>query len=336
MTRDQGGATASASPLDRLLAVPLVGKLVGANSLLVVVAAIAIGRRGWLDEAGVVTVVALVASFAVNVFLVWLALRPLSGLETMASRVHDGDYAARVPPSRLADRDMRRVGETLNELVDRLTGDRARMRDLAVQVIRAQDEERARVARELHDSTAQTLAAVLLHLRAVPSEHLDPAATAKLAVVRDSVADALEEVRTMAHQMYPRILDDLGLGAALQRLASRAEDATGTPVRFEDECLGASLPREVASVLYRVAQEALGNALSHSSASSVGLRVAVDDRAASIEVTDDGRGFDPADRTRSGMGTFTMRERVALVNGTLEIESAPGVGTRVRARVPLG
>ena len=334
MTRD-AGASGRASPLDRLLAVPLVGKLVGANSLLVVGAAIAVGRRGWLDEAGLVTVVALVASFAVNVFLVWLALRPLSGLETMASRVQDGDFAARVLPSRLADRDMRRVGATLNDLVDRLTGDRARMRELAMQVIRAQDEERARVARELHDSTAQTLAAVLLQLRAVPVEHLDAAAKERLGVVRDAVADALEEVRTMAHQMYPRILDDLGLGAALERLASRAEDATGTHVRFEHEGLRVAPPPVVASVLYRVAQEALGNALSHSGASSIVLRVGTDDRAAYVEVIDDGRGFDPGDRSRAGMGTFTMRERVALVNGSLEITTAPGEGTRVWATVPL-
>lgn len=335
MTPDERPARERASPLDRLLAVPLVGKLVGANSLLVVVAVIAIGRRGWLGEAGVATVVALVASFALNVFLVWLALRPLSGLEMMASRVHDGDFAARVPHSRLADRNMRRVGATLNDLVDRLTGDRARMRELAMQVIRAQDEERARVARELHDSTAQTLAAVLLQLRAVPVEQLEPAGREKLGVVRTSVADALEEVRTMAHQMYPRILDDLGLAAALERLASRAQDGTGTRVRLEHNGLGATLPPVVASVLYRVAQEAVGNALSHSGAESVALRAAIDDRAAYLEVTDDGCGFDPADRTRAGMGTFTMRERVALVNGTLDITSAPGEGTRVWARVPL-
>lgn len=333
MTGDRRGDRPSL--LDRLLAVPLVGKLVGANSLLVLGAAIAIGKRGWHDEVAVVTVVALVASFAINVFLVWLALRPLSGLETMASRVQAGDFAARVQPTRLADRDMRRVGATLNELVDRLTGDRARMRELAMQVIRAQDEERARVARELHDSTAQTLAAVLLQLRTVPVENLDAPARARLGIVRDSVADALEEVRTMAHQMYPRILDDLGLAAALERLASRAGDASGTPVRFEHDGLERALPPVVASVLYRVAQEAIGNALSHSGASEVMLRVEADAGVARMSVTDDGRGFDPADRARSGMGTFTMRERVALVNGTLDIASAPGEGTRVTAVVPL-
>lgn len=323
--------------IDRLLEVPLVGKLVGANTLMLLAAAVVLVSTGAGWSGGKFMVLALLASFAVNVLLVWVALRPLTGLEETAARIHDGDFAARVPRSRIADRDITRIGRTLNDLVDRLMGDRARMHMLAAQVIRAQDEERARVARELHDSTAQTLAAAMLQIRALSATGVDPALEGKLTVVRDTVAEALEEVRTMAHTMYPRVLDDLGLGAALEWLASRAEDATGISVQVEHDVADAEVPLPIGSVLYRVAQEALRNALTHSGATEIVLRVEADDRAATIEVADNGHGFDPAapDRRRGGMGLFTMRERAALVDGTVEVYSVPGRGTRVSATVPL-
>lgn len=322
--------------VDRLLEVPLVGKLVGANTLMLLAAAVVLGVTGEGWHGGRFMVLALLASFAVNVLLVWVALRPLTGLEETAARIHEGDFAARVPRSRIADRDITRIGRTMNELVDRLMGDRARMHMLAAQVIRAQDEERARVARELHDSTAQTLAAAMLQIRALSAEGVDPATEGKLNLVRDTVADALEEVRTMAHTMYPRVLDDLGLGAALEWLAGRAEDSSGVSVRVEHDVADTEVPLPIGSVLYRVAQEALRNALTHSGATEIVLRVEADDRVATIEVADNGHGFDPAapDRRR-GMGLFTMRERAALVDGSVEIYSVPGRGTRVSATVPL-
>lgn len=326
--------------VDRLLALPLVGKLVGANTLILLAAALVLARGGGARDDAVLMIVALAVSFAINVLLVWVALRPLTGLEATAKRIQAGDFAARVPRSRIADRDLSRIGQTLNELVDRLTGDRARMRELATQVIQAQDAERARVARELHDSTAQTIAAALLQVGALSaSPDVAPAMQAKLGTVRRTVADALEEVRSMAHTMYPRVLDDLGLGPALEWLASRAQDASGITVRVECPAGGgAAVPPAAAAVLYRVAQEGLRNAVTHSGATTIMLRLDVDDDRACIEVRDDGHGFDPvaADRRRAGMGLFAMRERAALVDGEVEIASAPGSGTRVRATVPLG
>lgn len=331
-------AVSPSSLLDRILAVPLVGKLIGANTLILIAAAVVLLRAGAGTEDWLFVVAALAATFAVNVLLVWVALRPLIGLEETAQRIEEGDLAARVERSRLADRDIRRIGQALNLLVDRLTGDRARMRALASQVVRAQDEERARVARELHDSTAQTLAAAMLQIRALAANGVDPVLESKLTVVRDTVAEALEEVRSMAHTMYPRVLDDLGLGPALEWLAGRAEDATGVSVRVEHDVAGDPVPATAAAVLYRVAQEGLRNALTHSGATEIVLRVEADDVRASIEVADNGCGFDPllADQRRPGMGLFAMRERAALVDGTVEIYSVPGRGTRVTATVPLG
>lgn len=324
----------------RVLSVPLLGKLAGANVLIVVAALIGVGTEQRLDTPGsVVSVlgIALGASFVVNLALVYVALRPLSDLESAAARVSDGDMESRVPPSMLADRDIARVGSTLNALLDRLTEDRARVRRLAAQVISAQDEERARVARELHDSTAQILTAVMLQLGAAAHESNSLALDASFATLRELVAEALEEVRSLSHTMHPRVLDDLGLAAALEWLArqTRSQEPFDVQVTAQD---GASqIPAPLASVLYRVAQESLRNAARHADARHVRILLRRERAAATLEVEDDGRGFDVkgAEERRPGMGLFSMRERVALVNGRFNVTSAPGRGTRVTASVPV-
>lgn len=325
---------------ERALRVPLLGKLAGANLIIVVAALIGVvaDRRIHLPGSAVsVLLVALGASLIVNLVLVYVALRPLNDLETAAARVSAGDLEARVAPSRLADRDIARVGTTLNALLDRLTEDRARVRRLAAQVISAQDEERARVARELHDSTAQILTAVMLQLGAATRESSSPALDARIATLRELAAEALEEVRLLAHTMHPRVLDDLGLAAALEWLArqTRAQEELEVQVVAHEE--DPQLPAPLASVLYRVAQEALRNAVRHAGARRVDVRLRREHGIATLEVVDDGRGFDVrrAEERRPGMGLFSMRERVALVNGRLAVTSAPGRGTRIVATVPL-
>jgi signal transduction histidine kinase len=210
------------------------------------------------------------------------------------------------------------------------------VRRLAAQVISAQDEERARVARELHDSTAQMLAAVMLQLGVAARESTSPALDERIATLREMAAEALEEVRTLSHTIHPRVLDDLGLAAALEWLArqTREQDSLDVEVFADD---GAAIPKLPASVLYRVAQEALRNAVRHAQPRRVELWLRRADGTATLEVVDDGSGFDVrrAEERRPGMGLFSMRERVGLVNGTLALVSAPGRGTRVVATVPL-
>jgi signal transduction histidine kinase len=324
---------------ERALRVPLLGKLVGANLLIVVAALLVVvaERQGVLPGNAVsILGVALGVSLVVNLGLVYVALRPLSELELTAARVSAGDLGARVAASRLADRDMARVGTTLNTLLDNLTNDRARVRRLAAQVISAQDEERARVARELHDSTAQMLAAVMLQLGVAARENESPALDARIATVRDMVAEALEEVRSLSHTIHPRVLDDLGLAAALSWLTRQTREQESLDAEaFADD--GAPIPRLEATVLYRVAQESLRNAVRHAHAHRVEVWLRRTPTTATLEVVDDGRGFDVrrAEERRPGMGLFSMRERVGLANGTLAVESAPGRGTRVVATVPL-
>jgi signal transduction histidine kinase len=325
----------------RLLAVPLVWKLIGANALILLSAAVSVvvaRTAGMTHEMGIaIMAVALAITFVVNAFLVSLALRPLGALEETASRVRHGDLQARVELPAMADRDMVRIGELMNLLLEGLTGDRARMRILAAQIIRAQDEERARVSRELHDSIAQVLAAAMLQLSATNAAASDGELAERLASVRQMVAAALEDVRSMSEMMHPRVLDDLGLTAALEWLARQTRELRGVAVEVEDSVGGRDIPPAVASVLYRVAQEALRNAVTHADCKSVRLWAGADGHTATLEVVDDGKGFDveSGEASRPSMGLFSIRERVALVNGTIEIRSVRGRGTRVTATVPI-
>lgn len=326
--------------VERALAVPLLGKLAGANLLVVAAALVGVEvERRFHTPGHAVSIlgIALGASLVVNLVLVYVALRPLSDLESTAARVSSGDLAARVPPSLLADRDVARVGTTLNTLLDRLTEGQVRARRLASQVINAQDEERARVARELHDSTAQILTAVILQLGAAARESSSPPLDARIATLRELASEALEEVRLLSHTMHPRVLDDLGLGAALEWLARQAREQESLDVQVELPSGEPQLSAPLASVLYRVAQEALRNAVRHAGACRVRVKLSRNGGMAMLDVEDDGRGFDVrrAEERRPGMGLFSMRERVALVNGTLTVTSVEGRGTRVHAMVPV-
>jgi signal transduction histidine kinase len=165
----------------------------------------------------------------------------------------------------------------------------------------------------------------------------DPAAAERLERIRRIAGDVLDEVRMLAQTVHPRVLDDLGLGAALQHLAREAESRSTVRIEVVVEESASEVSPSVSSVMYRVAQEALNNALRHANATTVMLRAGLVGRVAQMEITDDGVGFRPeeAEARRPGMGLFTMRERIALLDGALEVESAPGRGTRIVARVPL-
>lgn len=342
--------------IERLLRTPLPVKLVGANILLLVAATTTalVVRHRELSTAPVLTVVivAFLAALLLNTALVMLAVRPLRALEKTVDTIWHGDLGARVPTSVLADRHVMRVSRMFNILLDGLVADRARTRRLATELINAADKERAAISRELHDSAAQSLAAIVMQL-SVGIQTVDNAPRdvlkERIEVVRALAINTLEEVRLLAHTMHPRVLDDLGLIAALKRLARDTTDHmanftntddTGAGVTVEviaEDGIDEGIPSPVMSVLYRVAQEAVQNARRHAAPSCVEILLRTDPNTATIEIVDDGRGFDPdaAQGERTGIGLFTMRERVALVDGDFKIRSRPGGGTSVLASVPL-
>lgn len=320
----------------RILGVPLLWKLFGANAIIVLgTAATAIATHVGQPEMWITMSVALLVTFVVNGALVYLALRPLAALEEAAGRVSRGERNVRVPPSVLADRNMTRVGETINRLVDRLTADQYHMRQLASQVITAGEAERARIARQLQDSAAQTLAALSLQSTSALRDCDDAEMKARLELIHELTVNALEEIRTLAQAVYPRVLDDLGLPAALQWLARRSRtDQIDVSVELGDPV---KLSREVEAVLYQVASEGLSNAIRHGKPTRVTLSLIPDGDRITLQVVDNGDGFDMGKMARGGdgFGLFAAQERASLVDGSFTVDSAPGNGTRVTVSIPL-
>jgi signal transduction histidine kinase len=321
------------------LRIPLVIKLVGANALALAILAVALAAFSATRPSALIVLIAFVVAMSVFLALGAIALLPLRGIEAVASRVWRGDFGARVGTSAVADRDMKRIGTTFNLLLDGLLADRTRMRALATAVIDAGDRERATLARELHDSTAQQLAALVLQLSVVARDCTDPALQARLDGMREQAKATLEEVRLLAHTVHPRVLEDLGLAAALKKLGREVTDASGLDVEVTSTIDGQPIPPTAGAVLYRVAQAAVHNVVKHAGARHLDMSLTTKSgaRDAVLEIVDDGDGFDveEAERRRPGMGLFTMRERVALVGGQFNVQSAPGAGTRITAAVPL-
>ena len=321
-----------------LLGVSLLSKLLGANTLIVVGAAtvIRLAAPPESPEQLVVMASAFLVAVGVNLLLVWLALRPVHDLEHVATRLWRGDLDARVPASPLADVHLARAGVMLNSLLDALAAERQRLRQLAAQVIRVGDEERMRLTHELHDSVAQRAAALMYQAasssRAAESEEQRE----RLEEMRVTAADIVEELQTLSQSIHPRVLDDLGIEAALSWLGRTTARRSEFDVMVQASG-GTGLPTATEWALYRVAQESLRNVEQHARAQRVTVRLTRDGGAVRLEIIDDGIGFSVANAKarRPGMGLFSVRERMSLVNGTLRVDSAPGAGTRILATVPV-
>lgn len=220
------------------------------------------------------------------------------------------------------------------QLLGRVEANEREFRRLGRSVLRVQEDERRRLARELHDGVGQNLTA-LKHRLAQLRDALGDAPDA----LRDGLdaaiglcADTLEDTRELSRLLRPTILDDLGLEPALRWLGRSVGASAGMAVAVEVEPLP-DLDEERQTLLFRIAQEALNNIAKHAQARSVLLRLVERDGRLQLQIVDDGVGFDPALRP-SGSGLSGMRERLRLFEGALEVHSAPGHGTRIRAVVP--
>jgi signal transduction histidine kinase len=200
-------------------------------------------------------------------------------------------------------------------------------------VVEAQELERRRLARELHDETGQALTSILLALRPLEAALEKEKNRAALAELRELVVATLQDVRRLAVELRPKVLDDFGLVPALERLTESFGEQTGIKVDFESRAGAERLPAEVETAIYRIVQESLTNVVKHAHAQSVSILVTRKDGALTAVVEDDGRGFDTAE-AGDGFGLEGMRERVALLDGRLEVESGEA-GTTLVAEVPL-
>jgi len=221
--------------------------------------------------------------------------------------------------------------------------DRAVDRELLARVLAAQEEERARVARDLHDELGQTLTALGLALSRAEREARAGAAGGRLAddlgQLREHVLRAIDEVRRIAFNLRPTALDDIGLEAALRRHVERWSAETGIPVSFHCNGLREKLDPEVRTTVYRVVQEALNNVARHAGAASVSILVRRHHGQLRAVIEDDGVGFTPGTRENPmvgrGLGVQGMAERLELLGGRLQLESTPGHGTTVAMELSL-
>lgn len=318
------------------LRVPLLGKVLGAN-LLVLAAAIAGHFVLPAASAAVQLTSLLLLSFVMNGALVWLALRPIAQLEHTADRVTAGDFSARVPDSMVADRDIARLSATMNRLLDRVGNDRARIQYLAGRSVRARDVEREAVARELRDSLAQTVAGIGMQLSAASSSSSDAPLRDQLASARAMLEQLTDDMRSVAETLYPGTLGEFGLVNAIEALARRISRRSPLSVHIDATGFTARMSSAAASALYRVTEEALRNIEQHANARTARVVLtSIGDVALVIE--DDGRGVDmrTSDPLQAGLGLFSAKAVLALAGGELQISSAPGLGTRILARVPAG
>ena len=329
------------------LRVPIFYKVLVANTSIVVGAAI---LETWLapraGEFGAFASGSLVAVFMiggvatslfVNFIVLKAAFQPLVSLERTVEAVRRGDLLARASHVAFGDPQVDQLIDTLNSMLDDLVVYREQVQLLSRQVLTAQEGERQRIARELHDETAQSLTSLLIGLRMVEKSTTPQDLQSRIAELRSQTMRTLEEVRKMAVDLRPSTLDDLGLAAALQWYTGDFARRTRIDVSFRATELDARLTDDVEVVIYRIIQEALTNVAKHSEASRVEVCVALEDRSVVATVVDNGVGFDVPSIMRSherGLGLFGMQERVALVGGTFRIVSVPGEGTRVVVQVP--
>ncbi len=225
--------------------------------------------------------------------------------------------------------EVERIELAFLRMMRRLEAERRRAGSATLQ---AQEEERARVARDLHDEVNQSLTGLLLRLEAA-REAAPPELEAELAETKALANQAMRELLSLARQLRPTALDDLGLAAAT---AGQVEQLARGEIEAEFEAEGdfSDLSDDAQLVVYRVAQEALSNAARHSGAGRVEVRLRhLDDDGVELTVVDDGRGF-AFEESERGLGIGGMRERALLIGGELTIESRPGRGTTVRLTLP--
>lgn len=331
--------------------------LVNAMVTCLLVAGAALVLGGDLPDPGRVIAVAVIAAVVSTVLNLVLLSRRFGPLEALIEDMEKVDLSR--PGANLPDsfdgigetEEVERIELAFLQMMRRLESERRRTSSAALM---AQERERARVARDLHDQVNQSLTALLLRLEAARAG-APPELAAELDETKRLANLAMRELLTLARQLRPTALDDLGLEAAIAGLVEQLAggelevsfESSGRDGDAADRAAGGAadrpsasgatdrdLPEDVQLVIYRVAQEALSNAARHSGARHVRVRLETGPDLARLSVRDDGRGF-AFDEADAGLGLAGMRERALLVGGELEIESGPGGGTKVELTVPL-
>jgi two-component system sensor histidine kinase UhpB len=314
-------------PVSTLWRVFTVNALVfGFAVVVLIVSPATISNPTKLSEIEVIAIGLLIA-LAIDLVLLALVLAPLRRLATLMGDIDPMRPGQRAVESNWASSETIAVARALNTMLDRIETER---RESAHRALAAQEAERLRIARELHDEVGQTLTAVALRAERAVGEL--PAQTQALEEIVDTVHRSLDDVRRIARELRPEALDDLGLVDALISLCLRMERQSARRVLRELQGGLPPLSPEVELVIYRVAQEALTNSFRHAEASVVRVALSRSGEHVVLSVTDDGRGL-PSPLPTNVNGLAGMRERAILIAGRLEIDSPPGAGVEVRLTV---
>src|SRR6266487_2835532 len=331
--------------LKPMLGIPVFYRVLIANSVIIFVGATGgtwlASRLNTLPSASTILVIFVtvgwLVSVALNFVVLQIAFRPLMELGRVMNRVQSGERTLRAPLTGV-DPQADQLAHTFNVMLE--TIDEAnRLR--ATQILNAMEEERKRIARELHDETSQVLTSLLISLAILEESITTSEARARIGDTRKLAHQTLRAIRNLSIDLRPSALDDLGLLPALRWYVKEYQQKFTIEVDLQATAFKERLPAEMETALYRIIQESLTNVARHAHAHKVSIALKEDADAVYATISDDGIGFDaeqlqrtPGPGQERGWGLVGMHERASLLDGSLVIDSQPGSGTIVRVRIP--
>ncbi len=269
----------------------------------------------------------------------WMArsvTKPVLALARGAQRLGHRDFDTRLPVT--SSDEIGQLAESFNRMAEdlaRTTVSKEELERLAGKLITAQEDERRRIARELHDDLTQRLAAVAIEAGRL-EQSAGGSAAAGLARIKQQMAQISDDIHGLSRSLHPALLDDLGLTAAIESECRAFFERGGPPVDCDAQGDFDPLPRDTKLTIYRIVQEALRNIQKHAGAENVSLRLEREPDAIHLRIEDDGRGFDRRDpQWHAGLGLASMEERTRLLNGQITITSTPGKGTQIHITLPV-
>ena len=293
----------------------------------------------------IVTAIVSLLSIGAASLLTIVLTRPITNLVSFVNALGKGDFEQR---ARIwADDEIGKLSNAFNDMIQKLKNFKTELEfkeemtsQLLKKVINAQEEERKRIARELHDQTSQSLTSLMIGLKILKSAKTLDEVTKRSDDLRELTSKTLEEVHDLAIQLRPTVLDDIGLDIALQKYV--ADYSMKFNIKVDYHSIGFDsfrLPTEIEIVIYRVVQEALANILKHSEARNACLLLENRGNLLKVIVEDNGKGFDVrkvmSSEIDGKLGLFGMQERINLISGDITIESTPGNGTNIYITVPI-
>lgn len=332
-----------------MLRVSIFNRVLIGNSIIIILGAIAgtiITRQ--LTLFGNIWLILLFSSagilitLLVNRVIIRGALHPLHELGNALEKVNSGQFSISDSLKTYQDPDIRRLIIAIDSMLNRLANRTSQLQAISERAINAQEAERVRIARSLHDDTAQFISMLIVQLErlrdTIPAEL--PDLVRRVAEAENGAARLLENLRKVIWDLRPALLDDLGLLSAIRWFARTNLEEVGLTVNFWGDNEMMRLPSHLETMLFRIGQEAVSNIVRHAKAHKVSIGLWAEKANVWLEIRDDGRGFD-IERTVKGavnrkhLGLLGIQERVSLVGGEMEIDSAQGSGTCLRVRVPL-